>query len=147
MERDARGYFSASVDDVGPGACYRYRLDGEKLRPDPTSHYQPEGVHGPSAVVDPAFSWHDEEWHGLPLERFVTTTTFRTHDDVWNDQRLARRARSLDLPSWLEVVQANIDLYFFGDALRELRDLKKIFPDSSEAKSLADEIDRQRNLR
>jgi len=82
-----------------------------------------------------------------PLERFVTTTTFRTHDDVWNDQRLARRARSLDLPSWLEVVQANIDLYFFGDALRELRDLKKIFPDSSEAKSLADEIDRQRNLR
>jgi maltooligosyltrehalose trehalohydrolase len=72
MERDAHGYFTATVRDVVPGARYRYRLDGEKLRPDPASRSQPEGVHGPSAVVDPAFPWQDAGWRGLPLERFVT---------------------------------------------------------------------------
>lgn len=72
MERDAQGYHRAIVPDVAPGARYFYRLDGEKERPDPTSRLQPEGVHGPSAVVDPrAFAWGDDGWSGLPLERFV----------------------------------------------------------------------------
>ena len=31
-------------------------------RPDPASHFQPEGVHGPSEVVDPSFEWHDSAW-------------------------------------------------------------------------------------
>jgi tetratricopeptide (TPR) repeat protein/TolB-like protein len=91
-----------------------------------------------------------ERWLSQPLprlERFVTTTTFRSHDDVWNDQRLARRARSQDLVPWLDVVQADIDSYLFGDALRELHDVMKVFPDSSEARSLLSEVDRQRNLR
>lgn len=69
--RDDRGYFTVTVDSVAPAARYRYRLDGEKLRPDPASRSQPEGVHGPSAVVDPAFPWQDADWRGLPLERFV----------------------------------------------------------------------------
>ena len=91
-----------------------------------------------------------ERWQNQPipkLERFVTATTFRSHDQVWNDRRLARRARSQELPAWLEIVQTDIDAYLFGDALRELHDLMKIFPDSSEARSLMDEIDRRRNLR
>ena len=74
-----------------------------------------------------------ERWLTRPLpklERFVTTTTFRTHEDIWNDQRLARRARGQDFPSWLDVVQSDIDAYLFGEALRELRDVMKIFPDS-----------------
>jgi hypothetical protein len=44
-------------------------------------------------------------------------------------------------------VQADIDSYLFGDALRELHDVMKVFPDSSEARSLLSEVDRQRNLR
>ena len=72
MERDARGYHHVTVDGVAPGTRYMYQLDGEKERPDPVSRSQPEGVHGPSAVTDPdAFPWHDAEWAGLPLERFV----------------------------------------------------------------------------
>jgi tetratricopeptide (TPR) repeat protein/TolB-like protein len=81
------------------------------------------------------------------LERFVTTTTFRSHDDIWNDRRLARRSRGQDIVAWLDVIQTEIDSYLFGDALRELRDFVRIFPDSSEARSLLKEVDRLQNLR
>ncbi len=60
MERAGRGWWSASVDGLGPGGRYFYRLDGERDRPDPVSDFQPEGVHGPSEVVDhDAFRWED----------------------------------------------------------------------------------------
>jgi maltooligosyltrehalose trehalohydrolase len=50
---------------VAPGTRYQYRLDGERYRPDPVSRWQPEGVHGPSVVVDPgAFSWTDGGFGG-----------------------------------------------------------------------------------
>ena len=39
--------------DAGPGDDYRYRLDGGDPLPDPCSRAQPEGVGGPSRVVDP----------------------------------------------------------------------------------------------
>jgi len=68
---EARGYHAAVVDDVLPGARYRYRLDDAEY-PDPASRWQPEGVHGPSAVVDPtAFVWSDGGWGGVPLEALV----------------------------------------------------------------------------
>lgn len=68
MNRDAAGYFRASVDDVPAGTRYVYLLDGETERPDPASRHQPDGVHGPSAVVDPRqFEWTDQTWRGRPL--------------------------------------------------------------------------------
>jgi maltooligosyltrehalose trehalohydrolase len=58
------GYFHAEVDNLPTGALYSYRINGND-RPDPASRWQPEGVHGPSAVVDPgAFQWTDGEWSG-----------------------------------------------------------------------------------
>ncbi len=40
--------------------------------PDPASRFQPEGVHGPSEVVDPrGFQWEDKEWKAIALEDFV----------------------------------------------------------------------------
>ena len=69
---EPRGYFAAVVDAVPPGALYRYRLDGDRERPDPASRYQPEGPHGPSAVVDPrAFRWTDHAWRGVPQAALV----------------------------------------------------------------------------
>jgi maltooligosyltrehalose trehalohydrolase len=53
LEPQPRGYFSGVVDGVQIGSTYFYRLDGDRERPDPASRYQPEGVHGPSAIVDP----------------------------------------------------------------------------------------------
>jgi maltooligosyltrehalose trehalohydrolase len=65
------GYFSLVAPDVGPGALYRYRLDGDTAYPDPASRSQPEGVHGPSRVVDPAFAWTDHGWRGVAADDLV----------------------------------------------------------------------------
>ncbi len=65
-------YFSAVVDNVRPGTRYVYVLDGTKERPDPVSRFQPEGVHGPSEIVDPDdFSWQDRRWQGRGLAEMV----------------------------------------------------------------------------
>lgn len=53
------------------GTLYYYRLDEGAEYPDPASRFQPQGVHGPSAVVSPQFDWHDGGWQGLPLESLV----------------------------------------------------------------------------
>ncbi len=65
---DERGTWVAVVDDVGHGDRYRYRLDDGEPLADPASGWQPDGVHGPSAVVDPGrFGWSDEGWGGVAL--------------------------------------------------------------------------------
>src|SRR2546429_7211043 len=65
MGRDADGVVAAILGDRAPGTRYKYRLDGERYRPDPVSRWQPEGVHGASAVVDPRrFLWTDQDFRG-----------------------------------------------------------------------------------
>jgi len=65
MTRGADDVFTLTLTDVAPGTRYRYRLDGEQHRPDPTARWQPEGVHGASAVVDPQrFLWTDADFRG-----------------------------------------------------------------------------------
>ena len=71
MRRDARGYHSAIAEEVEPGSLYLYRLDGGKERPDPASRFQPQGVHGPSQVVDSSFLWDDGSWFGHLLKDYV----------------------------------------------------------------------------
>jgi maltooligosyltrehalose trehalohydrolase len=71
MRRD-EDVFSAVVDDLAAGARYQYRLDGARYRPDPASRWQPDGVHGPSAVVDPlTFPWTDQAFAGHALADLV----------------------------------------------------------------------------
>lgn len=65
------GYFHEVVEGISPGTLYRYRLDDDKVRPDPASRHQPQGVHGPSQVVTNQFEWNDTIWRGLPLEKYV----------------------------------------------------------------------------
>jgi maltooligosyltrehalose trehalohydrolase len=60
--------WSVVVDDVGHADHYRFRLDGGDWLADPASRWQPEGVHGPSAVVDESlYRWHDGDWTGVDL--------------------------------------------------------------------------------
>ena len=70
LKRGDRGYFTGSAP-VGPGTRYLVVPDGGDGRPDPASRLQPEGVHGPSEVVDPSFDWTDDDWRGLPLNEYV----------------------------------------------------------------------------
>ncbi len=68
------GYHVGEVAGVGPGDRYRYRLhvDGERFdRADPASRWQPDGLHGPSAVDDPVFDWTDAGWRPRPLHEQV----------------------------------------------------------------------------
>jgi maltooligosyltrehalose trehalohydrolase len=53
------------IDGAAAGDRYVYRLDDGERRPDPASRCLPEGVHGPSEVVDPgSFRWSDGSWRG-----------------------------------------------------------------------------------
>lgn len=66
------GYWASVVDDVAPGTLYQLLLDDDLLRPDPASRSQPQGVHGPSQVVDSqAYGWGDSPWRGRSLGEFV----------------------------------------------------------------------------
>ncbi len=66
------GMFELALRPLPPGTRYHYRLDGERYRPDPASRWQPEGVHGPSVVVDPEdFPWTDQAFAGHALADLV----------------------------------------------------------------------------
>ncbi len=55
-----------------PGERYFYIVKGGQPRPDPVSRLLPEGVHGPTEIVDPAvFRWTDAGWRGLDLREYV----------------------------------------------------------------------------
>ena len=69
LKRSADGFFSATLEGVQDGALYRYQLDDDSyLYPDPASSFQPQGVFGPSQVVDHRkFHWTDHDWKGVKL--------------------------------------------------------------------------------
>ncbi len=72
MEKDNEGYWKTSIAGITPASKYFYLLCDEKERTDPASHYQPDGVHGASQVIDhSAFRWSDENWRGIPLSEMI----------------------------------------------------------------------------
>jgi malto-oligosyltrehalose trehalohydrolase len=59
------GWFEFTADNVPAGARYKFRIDDGQAVSDPASRFQPEDVHGPSEVVNPAaFEWQDNDWAG-----------------------------------------------------------------------------------
>ncbi|WP_035990613.1 malto-oligosyltrehalose trehalohydrolase [Leptolyngbya sp. KIOST-1] len=73
MQKSEDGYWTTTVENVAAGTQYFYRVNqSEDLRPDPASFYQPEGVHGPSAVVDLSqYQWSDDGWKNIPWQDYV----------------------------------------------------------------------------
>lgn len=72
MQKDEWGYFTVVIEEAGPGTQYFFMPNGLQDLPDPASHYQPEGVHGPSEVVDhSSYQWQDIHWRGIPLKELV----------------------------------------------------------------------------
>lgn len=83
MRRSQSGYFNLEVEGVKPGTLYWYRIDGSIERPDPASRFQPQGVHGPSQVVDSSFAWDDSQWHGLSLQNYIL---YELHVGVFSEE-------------------------------------------------------------
>lgn len=72
LSRETLGYWKGLVQNLSPGTRYQYLLNHTMKRPDPASRSQPDGVHGPSEIIDPhEFFWTDREWRGLPLEHYI----------------------------------------------------------------------------
>ena len=64
--------FQVLIPQAKPVQTYSLVLDDAKERPDPVSRSQPQGVHGPSAIIDPnSFPWSDQDWKGLELEQYI----------------------------------------------------------------------------
>jgi maltooligosyltrehalose trehalohydrolase len=89
MEREADGHFHAVDSEGRAGDRYWYE-DGEgERRPDVASRFQPEGVHGPSEVIDPRqYRWRSSHWrrpavtdqiiYEIHLGTFTPEGTFRS---------------------------------------------------------------------
>jgi maltooligosyltrehalose trehalohydrolase len=107
LERQPGGFHSALVPEVGAGARYKYRLDGRGPFPDPASRRQPEGVHGPSEVVDPfGYQWSDGDWGGLDP---ATLVVYELHMGTFTDEgTFAGAARRL--PALVELGVSAIEL-------------------------------------
>ncbi|HKJ23901.1 MAG TPA: malto-oligosyltrehalose trehalohydrolase [Myxococcota bacterium] len=72
LEPVGDGWLEARVSEARPGRRYHYVVDGATPVPDPASRFQPDGVHGPSEIVDPgAFEWPDAGWQGRPWHETV----------------------------------------------------------------------------
>ena len=92
MQRQAQGWYQATIPHARAGTLYKYRIDGELEVPDPASHFQPQDVFGPSKVIDhDQFEWRMNDWRGRPWEdaailelhvgTFTTAGTFRAAID------------------------------------------------------------------
>ncbi len=68
MRREPNGWWTGEID----GVDYSFLLDGGPPLPDPRSSWQPEGVHGPSRLVDHSeFQWTDQRWQAPPLSSAI----------------------------------------------------------------------------
>jgi maltooligosyltrehalose trehalohydrolase len=111
LEKESNGYFSGVAPQARAGTRYKYRLDGGDAFPDPVSRYQPDGVHGPSQVVDPrTFRWSDDTWGGVDAAGQVLYEmhigTF-TRDGTWKSaMRELQSLKDLGI-TCLEVMPVN----------------------------------------
>ncbi len=72
MAQCGRGYWYVETGELKAGDLYYFELDGKQKLPDPASLSQPEGVHGPSQIVDiAAFSWTDLNWRNPEFNTYI----------------------------------------------------------------------------
>lgn len=69
MDSLEQGYFGKIIENLPQNTLYQYQLDGGQSYPDPASRYQPDGVHGPSQVIN--IPTNTSAWPGLDLEQFI----------------------------------------------------------------------------
>lgn len=83
LEKKDIGYWETETKLLKTGDRYQVLVDG-KQHPDPASLYQPEGVHGPSEIVDlHAYQWTDKEWNNIPLGDYII---YELHTGTFSEQ-------------------------------------------------------------
>jgi maltooligosyltrehalose trehalohydrolase len=72
-EAEDGDWWAATVENAGPGTDYCFLLNGDdQERPDPRSQFQPEGVNGPSRIIDhAAFAWTDGGFHAKAAQSAI----------------------------------------------------------------------------
>lgn len=71
MRREDNGDFTLNTS-ARAGGRYFYIVDDHQPVPDPVSRLLPEGVHGPTEIVDPhSFRWSDAGWRGIELADYI----------------------------------------------------------------------------
>jgi len=153
MEKKSRGYWSASIEEAGPGTDYGFVIDGlEPALPDPRTQWQPHSVHGASRLVDHrAFAWGDQDWQTPPLS---SALIYELHLGTFTPEGTLKAAEShLDYLKTLGVTHVElmpianfpgargwgydgVDLYAIFNAYGEPSDLKH-FVDACHAQGLA----------
>ena len=85
LEPFADGVYAGVAREAGPGDDYLFVLEGGRALPDPCSRHQPEGIRGPSRVVDtrqfeiaprPALTLEDLVLYELHVGTFTRDGTF-----------------------------------------------------------------------
>ena len=70
---DRQGWWRAEVGDASNGSDYGFLIDEDpQCYPDPSSQWQPDGVHGPSRVYShDAFAWEDSAFQPLAISSAI----------------------------------------------------------------------------
>jgi malto-oligosyltrehalose trehalohydrolase len=72
MSAQGEGWHELMAADAAAGTRYQFVVAGGTRVPDPASRFQPDDVHGPSEVIDPAaYVWRDGDWVGRPWHEAV----------------------------------------------------------------------------
>ncbi|MFL5321006.1 MAG: malto-oligosyltrehalose trehalohydrolase [Myxococcaceae bacterium] len=84
MVRDNDGFHTATVKDAKAGSRYALVLDENRVRPDPATRRQPDGVHAASQLFDPsAFRWTDSAFKGHALKELII---YELHVGTFTDE-------------------------------------------------------------
>ncbi|PZP56636.1 MAG: malto-oligosyltrehalose trehalohydrolase [Micavibrio aeruginosavorus] len=70
LHKDGDGYFTGYFSDAKPGDTYYFHCDQSRI-PDPASRLQPDGIFGPSEVVNLDFEWSDQKWKAPSSTKWV----------------------------------------------------------------------------
>ncbi|MFW5657229.1 MAG: malto-oligosyltrehalose trehalohydrolase [Bacteroidota bacterium] len=72
LKHQEYGFWAELVKNVSPGMQYKYKINDGDAFPDPASLSQPNGVHGPSEVINlNEYNWKDANWKGIPLDKMI----------------------------------------------------------------------------
>ena len=72
MDKAGGGYWTHTAEGFESDTTYMFELEGKDVKPDPASHFQPDGVFGGSQVIDhDTFRWKDRDWSGLDVKDLI----------------------------------------------------------------------------